>query len=79
MENQKDSLLKNLNECQACSLNNQKDINYINNENEISINKNKTFNKLRKLQKLIKKEAALKELCKKYNKFYYIYSYSDKR
>ena len=28
--------------------------------------KDKTFNKLRDLQSLIKKESALKELCKKY-------------
>ena len=38
--------------------------NSINNNKIISSNKDKTFNKLRKLQKLIKKEAALKELCK---------------
>ena len=38
--------------------------NSINNNKIISLNKDRTFNKLRKLQKLIKKEAALKELCK---------------
>ena len=45
----------------------------MNQENKISENKNprtssntedKTFNKLSKLQKLIKKESALKKLCK---------------
>ena len=45
----------------------------MNQENQISENKNprtssnsgdKTFNKLSKLQKLIKKESALKKLCK---------------
>ena len=37
----------------------------------------KTFNRLRQLQDLLKKESALKELCKKYynnNKFKKIYS-----
>ena len=35
-----------------------------NNDNNISLHKDKTFNKLRKLQKLIKKESTLKKLCK---------------
>lgn len=37
---------------------------FINDDNEFSFYKDKTFNKLRKLQKLIKKESSLKELCK---------------
>ena len=35
------------------------------NDNTIINNKENTFDKLCKLQKLIKKESALKELCKK--------------
>ena len=35
-----------------------------NEENSEEINNYKTFNKLIKLQKLIKKESVLKELCK---------------
>ena len=31
----------------------------------VSMNNDKTFNKLKELQILIKKESALKELCKK--------------
>jgi len=42
-------------------------IKYIEGENPDlnNIPKDKTFNKLRDLQSLIKKESALKELCKK--------------
>ena len=41
---------------------NQKPINSI----EIPSNSDKTFNKLKELQILLKKESALKELCKKH-------------
>jgi hypothetical protein len=34
-------------------------------ENNSIIDNDKTFNRLKQLQKLIKKESALKELCKK--------------
>jgi hypothetical protein len=34
-------------------------------ENNSIIDNDKTFNRLKELQKLIKKESALKELCKK--------------
>ena len=36
--------------------------------NEQSLNIDKTFNKLKELQLLLKKESALKELCKYKNK-----------
>ena len=36
-------------------------------ETKINIDKDKTFNKLKQLQELIKKESALKELCKLFN------------
>ena len=36
-------------------------------ETKINIDKDKTFNKLKQLQELIKKESALKELCKSFN------------
>ena len=47
----------------------EKELKKINNNNIIindneSNNKDKTFNHLKKLQKLIKKESALKEICK---------------
>ena len=38
--------------------------NPVNSVNELNQNEN-TFNKLRDLQSLVKKESALKELCKK--------------
>ena len=41
----------------------ESDILNIDNINEI--NKDKAFNRLQKLQSLLKKESALKELCKK--------------
>jgi hypothetical protein len=52
--------------------------------NNIEFGKNSTFEELLLIQNLIKKESALKELCKKYIiiKFmikYYIYSFKIKR
>ena len=37
----------------------------LNIDNKNEINKDKAFNRLQKLQSLLKKESALKELCKK--------------
>jgi len=43
--------------------------------------KEKTFNKLQRIQNLLKRESALKKLCKKIliNIYYLIYSYKSKR
>ena len=65
----------------------------MNQEDEVSINSNNTpevkalnnntFNKLKNIQNLLKKESALKELCKKIKIYinkkmrYIIYSYSN--
>ena len=41
---------------------------------------NSTFERLRDLQILLKKESAMKELCKKYSNYNYIkFSYKNKR
>ena len=66
MENQPAPIIFNLEETQD-RLNDDKttSLNIINNKNDF---KDKNFNKLRNLQKLIRKESALKELCKFKNK-----------
>ena len=46
---------------------------------ETTINKDKTFNKLKEIQTLLKKESSLNELCKKIIKFKFNYSHSCKR
>ena len=38
-----------------------------------------TLNRVQKLQKLLKKESALKELCKIIFNEYFLYSYKNKR
>ena len=43
-------------------------------ENMITPDNDKTFNRLKELQTLLKKESALKELCK-YHKILIFYSY----
>jgi hypothetical protein len=51
-------------------------------QNDIKSNQpSETFNRLRDLQKLIKKESALKELCNYINILYNVkyYSYQSKR
>ena len=48
-------------------------------ETKINIDKDKTFNKLKQLQELIKKESALKELCKLFNKKIIDHSHSKQR
>ena len=48
-------------------------------QNLSSHSNDKTFNRLRDLQSLIKKESALKELCKKINiKYFLIFYFSHK-
>ena len=48
-------------------------------QNLRSHSNDKTFNRLRDLQSLIKKESALKELCKKINiKYFFIFYFSHK-
>ena len=64
MENLPTPLILNLEEEQKPLTKDDFDQNFINNDNECSSYKVKSFNKLRKLQKLIKKESSLKELCK---------------
>lgn len=59
-KNQSPELLSQENEKELKKLNNNI---IIINDSEPN-NKDKTFNHLKKLQKLIKKESALKELCK---------------
>ena len=68
MENQPAPIIFNLEETQESSNNDKMDQNIINGKNDFSNYKDKTFNKLRNLQKLIRKESALKELCKLKNK-----------
>ena len=46
---------------------------------ETTIDKDKTFNRLKEIQTLLKKESSLNELCKKIIKFKFIYSHSRKR
>ena len=54
-----------------------------NNTPEVKALNNNTFNKLKNIQNLLKKESALKELCKKIKIYinkkmrYIIYSYSN--
>jgi hypothetical protein len=48
------------------------------NPNKI-IDKDKTFNKLKEIQALLKKESSLNELCKFILIFKFIYSHSRKR
>ena len=63
MENQPAPLLQYLSETpDNLQMFNGNDI--INPNNENLDYKDRTFNKIRQLQKLIKKESALKELCK---------------
>ena len=71
MENQPAPLIANFSETTEKLQNfNSNDIINLNNDN---LNyKNRSFNKLRQLQKLIKKESALKELCKQLIKINYI-------
>ena len=68
MENQPAPIIFNLEETQEPSNNDKTDQNIINSKNDFSNYKDKTFNKLRNLQKLIRKESSLKELCKLKNK-----------
>ena len=46
-------------------------------KNVISNDRDKTFNRLRELQILLKKESSLKELCKIINIIYINYSYKN--
>ena len=71
MENQPAPLISNLSDTpEKLQMFNNNDIINPNNDN---INyKDRTFNKLRQLQKLIKRESALKELCKQLIKINYI-------
>ena len=68
MENQPAPIIFNLEETQERSNGDKTGLNIINNKNDFSNYKDKNFNKLRNLQKLIRKESALKELCKFKNK-----------
>ena len=68
MENQPAPIIFNLEETQERSNGDKTGQNIINNKNDFSNYKDKNFNKLRNLQKLIRKESALKELCKLNNK-----------
>ena len=68
MENHPAPIIFNLEETHYPSNNDKTNQSFINNINDFSNYKDKTFNKLRNLQKLIRKESALKELCKLKNK-----------
>ena len=51
---------------------------YNNKINFETSNEDKTFNKLKKIQSLLKKESALKELCKHFNHIHkFIYSHKS--
>ena len=64
MENEPTPIIITEEENQAPLTNEDFEQNFINDDDNISSYKDKTFNKLSKLQKLIKKESALKEICK---------------
>ena len=65
MENQPAPIIFNLEENKERLNDDKTSLNIINNKNDF---KDKNFNKLRNLQKLIRKESTLKELCKFKNK-----------
>jgi len=43
------------------------------------IDKDKTFNRLKEIQSLLKKESSIRELCKKIIEILFIYSHSCKK